>query len=49
MGTPDPNSQVRNNTTYGILKLTLRPTSYDWQFVPEAGKTFTDSGTATCH
>jgi len=32
--TPDPNSQVRNNTTYGILKLTLRSTSYDWQFVP---------------
>ena len=49
MGTPDPNSQVRNNTTYGILKLTLRPTSYDWQFVPVAGQTFTDSGSTACH
>jgi hypothetical protein len=43
------NSEVRNIDTYGVLKLTLHPTSYDWQFVPEAGKTFTDSGTGTCH
>jgi calcineurin-like phosphoesterase family protein len=43
------NSEVRNTDTYGILKLTLHPTSYDWQFVPEAGKTFTDSGTGACH
>jgi len=35
--------------TYGVLKLTLRPTSYDWQFVPIAGQTFTDSGTTACH
>ena len=27
------------NNTFGVLKLTLHPTSYDWQFVPEAGKT----------
>jgi hypothetical protein len=40
---------VRNNDTYGILKLTLHPASYDWQFIPEAGKTFTDSGTGNCH
>ena len=43
------NSEVRNVDTFGILKLTLHPTSYDWQFVPEAGKTFTDSGTTSCH
>jgi hypothetical protein len=43
------NSQVRNSSTYGVLKLTLHPTSYDWKFLPEAGKTFTDSGTASCH
>ena len=29
--------------------MTLRPDGYDWQFVPVAGKTFTDSGTAACH
>ena len=43
-----PNSLVRNSDTYGILKLTLHPTSYEWQFVPEPGKTFTDSGTMNC-
>jgi acid phosphatase type 7 len=44
-----PNSEVRNGSTYGILKLTLHPASYDWQFVPEAGKPFTDSGSDSCH
>jgi hypothetical protein len=43
------NSQVRNTNTFGVLKLTLHSDSYDWEFVPEAGKTFTDSGTRTCH
>ncbi|MDQ3007031.1 MAG: Ig-like domain-containing protein [Chloroflexota bacterium] len=46
--TIQPNSQVRNNTTYGVLKLTLHSTSYDWQFVPIAGQTFTDSGSGNC-
>jgi hypothetical protein len=48
-GTIEPNSQARNATTDGVLKLTLRPDSYEWRFVPEAGKTFTDSGTTACH
>jgi acid phosphatase type 7 len=48
-GTPKPNSEVRQADTFGVLKLTLYPTSYKWEFVPEAGKTFTDSGTGTCH
>jgi len=43
-----PNSEVRNNTAYGVLKLTLHPTSYDWQFIPIAGQSFTDSGSAQC-
>ena len=43
-----PNSQVRNNTTYGVLKLTLHATSYDWQFIPIAGQIFTDSGSSNC-
>ena len=43
------NSESRNVDTFGVLKLTLHPTSYDWQFVPEAGKTFTDSGNTLCH
>lgn len=43
------NSLVRNADTYGVLKLTLHPKSYTWGFVPEAGKTFTDSGSDSCH
>jgi len=44
-----PNSQVHNADTFGVLKLTLSATGYSWQFLPEAGKTFTDSGSASCH
>jgi hypothetical protein len=44
-----PNSQARNANTFGVLKLTLHPSSYEWRFVPAAGKTFTDSGTKSCH
>ena len=43
------NSEVRNADTHGVLKFTLNATSYDWQFVPVAGKTFTDSGSTSCH
>ncbi len=43
------NSQVHNDNTYGVLKLTLYPKSYNWQFVPVEGQTFTDSGHARCH
>jgi hypothetical protein len=42
------NSQVRNNTTHGVLKFTLQPTSYQWQFIPIAGQTFSDSGSTQC-
>src|SRR5207244_3837416 len=49
MGAVQPNSGVRNNTTHGVLKLTLHPTSYDWEFIPVAGQTFTDAGSGTCH
>ncbi len=46
---PQPNSQVRDATTHGVLKLTLRANSYDWEFVPVSGQTFTDSGHGSCH
>lgn len=44
-----PNSEARDSTSYGVLKLILHPAGYDWQFVPAAGSTFTDSGNANCH
>jgi hypothetical protein len=43
------NSEVRDATAFGVLKLTLKSKSYDWQFIPEEGKTFTDSGSGACH
>jgi len=49
MASPMANSEVRENATFGILRLTLRPTGYDWHWVPEAGGSFTDSGSGTCH
>ncbi len=48
-GTLVANSEVRNNDTWGVMKFTLHPDSYDWKFLPVAGKTFTDSGTTACH
>jgi acid phosphatase type 7 len=47
-GTPIANSEKRNADTFGVLKLTLRPDGYDWEFVPEQNKIFTDSGSGTC-
>jgi calcineurin-like phosphoesterase family protein len=46
---PLPNSEVRDNTSYGVLKLTLDPGSYSWSFIPVPGSSFTDSGKDTCH
>lgn len=46
-GVVQPNSQVRGSA-FGVLRMTLRPDSYSWAFVPAAGSTFTDSGTDVC-
>jgi hypothetical protein len=48
-GTIKPNSEVRNNTTFGVIELTLGSGSYGWRFVPVQGSSFTDSGTGACH
>jgi acid phosphatase type 7 len=45
---PIANSEVYNDETYGVLKLTLRPEGYQWRFIPVEGETFTDSGSARC-
>ena len=49
MALSKPNSESQNADTFGVLKLTLRAGAYDWQFIPEAGKSFMDSGTGKCH
>ena len=44
-----PGSEAAQNHTFGVLKLTLHSLSYDWQFVPIAGKSWQDSGSEQCH
>jgi hypothetical protein len=41
-------TEARDNQTFGILRLTLNPGSYSWEFVPVTGGDFTDSGSAPC-
>jgi large repetitive protein len=48
-GTLKANSEVRRDDTFGVLKLTLHASSYEWEFVPVAGKIFTDVGSRPCH
>ncbi len=49
LGFAQENSEVRNSDTFGVLKLTLSPGKFKWEFVPQAGKTFRDSGEGLCH
>ncbi len=49
LGFATTNSEVRNWETFGVLKLTLLPGKYTWEFIPEKGKTFRDSGSGVCH
>lgn len=55
-GEPLATSEARNADTFGVLALTLRPTGYDWEFVPAAdapvqadGDVFHDAGSGDCH
>jgi hypothetical protein len=46
---PKAISAIRNNTTHGVLKLSLHAKSYDWEFLPVAGQSFSDKGHGKCH
>lgn len=46
--TSAPNSVARNATDHGVLKLSLGSGSWSWEFVPVAGGTYRDAGSATC-
>ena len=41
--------EVANDDTFACSMMTLRADSYDWKFEPEAGRTWTDTGTQACH
>lgn len=49
LGLATPNSEAREWDTFGVLKLILSPGKYTWEFIPEEGKTFHDSGSGVCH
>ena len=49
MGAAKPNSLVRQNTSFGVVQFTFSANGYSWQFLPAAGGSFADSGSATCH
>jgi acid phosphatase type 7 len=45
---PNDRSVVKNNDTYGVLKLTLGASGYDWKFIGQPGSRFSDSGSDIC-
>jgi hypothetical protein len=47
-GTVLPNSVVRKNQIFGVMKLTLSPTSYSWSYVADLTTPFSDSGSGSC-
>jgi acid phosphatase type 7 len=48
MGSLEPNMQVADIHDYGVLFLTLHPSSYDWAFRATNGAVL-DSGSTPCH
>ncbi|MGH8950521.1 MAG: metallophosphoesterase family protein [Acidimicrobiia bacterium] len=43
-----PNSEVRNATAHGVLKLGLFPGRYEWEFLAVPGSVFSDRGVGLC-
>lgn len=41
-------SEAWHNASWGVLKLTLHATRYDWEFLPATPTTFRDTGSAEC-
>jgi hypothetical protein len=44
-----PNSELIEADTYGVLKLTLSWSAYEWEFVAAKDAKFSDQGSAACH
>lgn len=50
LGFPIANSEKRNAENFGVIKLTLWPGRYSWEFIPvDAVNGFRDSGVGVCH
>jgi acid phosphatase type 7 len=48
-GKTKANSEVHSYNTYGVIKFTLHPDGYDWEFMPVEGGAFKDAGSDQCH
>jgi acid phosphatase type 7 len=48
-GSPLPGSEVRNSDSFGVLQLILRPSGFDWRFLPAGPSSSGDSGSGACH
>jgi hypothetical protein len=48
-GEIEPTSEVRGERVFGVLRMTLGRSRYEWEFVPEPGQPFTDRGREGCH
>jgi hypothetical protein len=44
-----PNSEVQVEQKNGVLKMTLHPEGYDWQFITAPDVAVADSGSGQCH
>jgi 3',5'-cyclic AMP phosphodiesterase CpdA len=42
------NSEARSSDTWGVLRLLLRSSRYEWDFLPAEGGSFTDQGASDC-
>jgi hypothetical protein len=49
LGEIHPNSEIQDNTTFGVLQFTLYTIGYEWAFIPVEATGFTDSGYDACH
>jgi len=43
-----PMSEIADDQTWGVLKMTLQATGYAWEFLPVAGQALRDAGSAQC-
>ena len=46
---PIENSEHYTDDTFGVLRLNLEKSGYEWRFVAVKGKKFVDTGSAKCH
>jgi hypothetical protein len=49
VGPPLTGEIVRNDTSFGVIDMSLSPDGYSWRFVDAPGYHFEDSGSASCH